>query len=270
MDVSSAAGQVVATFTQMDAEGVGKARTELEETIRCLGEILPRPDAAAVYRADALAAYLEDAPQRVIADFRSAAQLQPSYKLSLAVAPEGHPLRGYYDSAQALGPGGDEMLPAGLVAYADGVRAWVRPLERPVILQFMDSSGQVRSSIMLRPGDPLEAVIPWELVPDDATSSTDLALQGQASSAAPTSGTDSAAPSLRSPLLVGAGVSAVGAIVAFSVANIALSNFNDPQTTDITQLESYRKTTNSGVAISGVLGLAAVGCGVSAFLVGTW
>lgn len=270
-DVAAAAASIETAFLQLDSAGVESGSHRLHESITCLGEILATPDAANAVRADALARFLAHSTDKVIADYRASAVLQPAYQLPTSIAPEGHPLRAYYQAASALGTGSESPLPAGLVVYADGRKTLARPRDRAVILQYLDPQGSVHSTFLLMPDDPLEPTIPWALLPKGEPPRPQV--RGDLDEKRPKKSRIDV-PSHRDPvsrpLLVTAGVATLLAGGSYALALSSASEFNNTAELTRDELESIRSRTNAEVLLSGAFGLVAVGCGAGAFVAWRW
>lgn len=138
------------------------AYSALRAELHCLGEPATPEVAAKWHRLRALAAFTRADDDAVLAAFRAAQAAQPGYVLPLAVAPEGHPLRGLYGRAAASDPA--ELVPVDLPRRShlivDGSGGAAVPVDRDALVQ------QVRGDTVfwtrtLPAGTPLpELVVP--------------------------------------------------------------------------------------------------------------
>jgi hypothetical protein len=227
----------------MDVTAFGTARDGVKSSIRCLTGIVDPQDAAALHRVDAFAAYIAQDKDTAVASFRASLATAPSWELSEEVAPEGHDLRTWYGEARSAPPAETTAIlpPAGAVVYVDGLQATMRPYDRPIVLQVMDTeSARITWSGWLAAGAPMPQ------------------LQGLARTEI---GDDTPSRRGASGVLIGG---AVGAAVASGVlGGVALYTRSQFESTDeLDDLEPLQGRTNTfGYAAQGTLGVA-VGLGV--------
>jgi hypothetical protein len=220
----------------VDAGAFRAAAASMRTVVPCLVEPLTPQEAAAIHRVQGLAAWLDGDTEAARRDFAAARAADPTWQFPTTMIPVGNPVRALYDGAAAL-PGGDH-IPAAKAAkpWIDGAPGRLRPAGRPVVFQLVHGREAIQTT-WLAANDPL----PTYHRADEGT---------------------------RAPLLVGAGVAALGAgALAFWASRLEA---DPPVPTSEEDLQGIAAT-NHALAISASgLGVAAVGVGVSAFVVGRW
>jgi hypothetical protein len=237
-------------YAEMDLQAFQAARLGAREMVPCLAEPLSPAQVAGFHRIEALGAFLARDHAGAVASLRSLMAAAPGYQLSSELAPDGHPLRLYFNIAEnAL------VLPGSPVAarpdgwtMVDGSTSAEWPIDRPYLYQEFDPSGGVRMSTVRASG----------VAPPGFTAEPDAAVRSS------TAGTKTA----RTLGFISAG-SAVVAGGLYLGARASAGQFWDPATS-AEELDSLRRRTNTFGALSAGVGFVAVGTGGAALFVGTW
>ena len=210
------------------------AITRLEAALPCLVEPLAPTDAARVHRALGLSAWLARDTAAATAAFAAARAADPAYTFPEAMVPAANPVRRAYEGAPTEGPTTVLAPPRGKLLL-DGVVSRVRVEDRPVVVQIVYPT--VTTTTWVAAGAPVPA---WPV-------------RGKG---------------LRVPLLIGAGAAAAGAGALAALAGDLRANPPVPTSEDDLQAIGAR---NHGMVYGAAgLGVAAVGLGVTAFVVGEW
>lgn len=147
IELLAAIGTAETAFIDIDLAKFESAQQGAETALSCLGEPLYPPDAAAWHRMEAMTAFVRHDDAASIAGYRSSFALQPNYTLPDRIAPNGHPLRSWFDAARVLPATSTVALPAsGVALYVDGTRAASYPADRPFVLQAMDPAGRIQAT----------------------------------------------------------------------------------------------------------------------------
>lgn len=220
----------------VDEPAFRSAVASLVKVVPCLVEPLTPSEAAAVHRVYGLAAWLNGDVEAARRAFAAARVADPAWTFPARMAPEGNPVRALYDAATPL-PGGDTLPPPkGAHVLLDGANSRTRPLGRPVLLQLVRGE-QATTTTWLAAGDPVPAY-------------------------------PRAGEGLRAPLLVGAGVAALG---AGALTVVAWRLHDDPPEFESDEDLAGIQAANHGTLIGAAgLGVVALGTGIGAFVVGRW
>ncbi|MFZ5476045.1 MAG: hypothetical protein ACOZNI_04665, partial [Myxococcota bacterium] len=158
-DVLAQANGALAAYAAMDAVVYTKARDEALAALACVRDVISPIDAATLHRLMGLDAYLAQQRARGVGAFRAALAIQPAFRLSSSVAPEGHPLLEWYEAGREAGEGDARPLlaPSGATIYVDGARATaVRP-GQAAVLQLVSLDGAVRETAYVA----ADGELPW-------------------------------------------------------------------------------------------------------------
>lgn len=249
-DVQTALEDAEVAFGGMDLAAFRAATDRATEEVGCLSDALPRSLAARLHRAEGLRAFVDNDVVKATAAFASARAIEPRYEFPEALVPAEHPVRERYVQ-QDPGSGGEKVLaaPADGQIEVDGRPGAARPSARPVVAQWVKGDGSIPASAYLWPETPM---FPYPV--------------GSAGEAKEVS-TRKARTSI--PLAIGAGVAAAAAGGTWLVSNAAHGAYYGDEVTP-KDLETLRSTTNTYFFTSVGTGIAAVGLGVGAVVVGKW
>jgi len=234
-------------YADMDLEAFQAARVAARAMVPCLAEPVTPAQAAGYHRLEALGEFLSRDHAGAVASLRSLVAAAPGYQLSSSIAPDGHPLRLYFEIAENTAAVPGVPLPESRLGEVkiDGTTAGSWPLDRPYLFQVVEKDGAVQQSSLQNIG-----VAPPGMAPGTASG-----------------------PSSRNPNAKVLGiVSASTAVVAGGLylgARSASAKFWDPSTST-SELDGLRSRTNTLGWASAGLGVVAVGTGGAALLVGTW
>jgi len=240
--VSAALDDAEAAYTALDLDAFDAAMSRLHEQVACTDEVVAESVAASVHRMNGLDAFVGGVPSRSTSAFAAARRLEPAFRFSSSMVPEGNPV---YLDYEALDPaaGGTLQIPEprnGSVRL-DGRIALDRSLAMPVVFQRLDRTGAVSETRYLWPEDPVPA---YDAI-DRSRSGRRAAKVG---------------------LFAGAGVAALSAGVLYGLAGQSASRFNDADAS-FGDLDRLRSQTNTFVIASGGLTAVALGAGVGGVLV---
>lgn len=165
-DLAQVVNAAELSFSKLDLASFGQARDEAMGLVACLAEPISPAGAAAFHRMEGVAAFSKMDNEAAGASFRSAAFLQPNYRLPSDVAPAEGPLaRLYAESAYAdLSDDEPQLVAQGVYTLMDGLSSQHLPGSRAVVLQVLAADGNVTWSGYVRPGEPPPAII-FEPVP---------------------------------------------------------------------------------------------------------
>jgi len=245
-------------FVAADLDAFVTATDEAREMVPCIDEVVPGNLVAVLHRTEGLAAFFEEDTERAGRAFAAARRLDPLYRFPSAVVPSGNPLLDVY-VAVGLDDGSTTELPppAEGSLRLDGRRATHRPDELPLLFQRLGGQGRVQTTAYLWPGEPVPeypAAGPRNaLAPPMPTS-------GRAST-----GDEPARSSVRTPLRVSAGATAVGAGLLYGAA--ALVHLQYDLADDADQLGRLRSSNNVLVASSGAALITSAGLLTVSFVV---
>ncbi len=245
----------------VDAERFRQATDGTVAGAECLAEVVTPSIAARLHRIVGLRAYVDQDNEAAARAFAASRRLEPAYVLPLAMAPEGHPLRGAYQQID-VGSTATTRLPTSPEArwLADGRLDGVRVAEWPTLLQRVDAAGRVLDGDYAR-GGPLHATLPVTTAP--VAAATVAAAPPLAPASATAASTDKKRPARA--LGVAGVATGVAAAAAYGVALAVATEYRDhdvPHTAD--ELNAMRGTANTLVVVSGVAGAGAVALGVGA------
>jgi len=244
-DIVATVAQIESALTRADSGRFGEAQAELEEQLACLQELLPSFTIASVHRARGMKAFTERDPAGASASFVSAKQLAPDYRFPDHFLPAAHPIRATYDEATVVDPRSQPLLPpADGTIWIDGRIASERPLGRSVVFQLVDSNGGAELTSYLDPTSTLPVYETGKQKPVQAKPTTPLP---------------------RRPMLMGSGAGLVVAGGFYTIAATRRAAWSKAPPEDKARLRSQ---TNTLAALSGVIGLGAVGVGVVALVDG--
>lgn len=257
----------IEAFTAMEDDRFSSARKAVLAAVPCVSEPINPEVAAAVHRIRGLNAFLDDDSLTAQLYFAAARSIDPSYRFPESVAPEGHPLAQDYlaldttaDRTEAL-----PELTSGSF-FINGKRTRERSSSYPALFQLVDGQDRVvKTDFLAAKADlPIDASL----------------IVSKAPAPAPVPSPNPTPPTKKKggpniPLLIGAGVlgAAAGGLVVGN--RLSYGSYNShydgldasasPQ--DIAKYDRLRGTTNV-LAFSAIgTGVAAVGIGVTAFVV---
>lgn len=240
-------GRADSAFVELDLDGFHAAADQAQAELACLGEPLVPADAAAVHRFQALLAFVDQRDEDVRLAYSAAASLRPDYALSLRVAPDGHPLRAFYDEGARLEPGPTLKLGKnGLLV--DGTRSEDLVTGRPAVLQLELKSGAIDATEWV--GMPRDGALPdWVVL-------------------APPESDRPQRPKLKlgKPFAIAAGASAVLAGSLYATSWGTRARYLNEET-PMEELEGLKKTNHGTLVGAGVAGGLAIGLGSAAWVV---
>ena len=266
-DLMRALNEAQSAYASLDTDGFDRASAAVDEALPCLGEPISPPLAAAVHRNEAIKAYIADDPARVRSAFRAALALQPGWRMPEDVLPPGSPLAQLYDEARGLGPGPDEAinLPSGLQLLVDGASAQRVPSERPTVMQIVAPDGQISGTWYLRVGDPFPSEL--RLLPAPAPVAPPL---GPTVAQLPETPPAEAPDRRWLPLAISAGASGLLAGGSYLLSAHAHADYVAPDAVAYEDLAGLERANHVEVIAAGGLGVAALGLGLGALIVGAW
>ena len=126
-------------FATMDEDGFVTSADRARTEIACLDAPLMPPQAASIHRLEALRAFLDGNDAAALASFKAARRIEPDYRLSTKIAPEGGPLAELYAQAGKSKPGTavGQSLPAGALMWVDGSSSGKRLADQPSVVQLI-------------------------------------------------------------------------------------------------------------------------------------
>jgi len=243
---AAALGQAVsigeAAYISMDEAGFRRTWDEIQRSLPCLSEPVTDPLLISLYRSAALHAFLERDEASGVAALQALLSRSPHYSLSPTLAPEAHPLQAWrttaFENPSTLTA--PYTVPRKGTVWVDGdTVTGVTPVGRPYVLQYADADGTMVLSALVMPGQTPPVLGPTR----DVGSGLPLAVLG--------------------------GLSAVAAGGTYALARQREATFND-LSTPTADLAALRQQANLFSALSVGAGVAAVGTGAAAVLVGTW
>ena len=249
-------------YNDMDLTAFHAARSEALSALSCLQEPLGSAQVAALYRMQALGAFVDRDRAAGVTYFRGLLAVAPGYVLSDSVAPAGHPMRRWFEEALTQPPG--PTLPLGAPSRGwvqiDGRAAETRPTDRPYIIQVMNADGGVVSTTLVPPG---------QAPPAYTTGAPSLIARSSRPEPRPARPPADDGARVNKPLLATAGVSALAAGGLYLAAAQRESQFFDLSTPN-DELATLQRQTNTLAGLSlGVGAVAGASC-AAAFFVGTW
>jgi hypothetical protein len=143
-----------AAYVSLDVPEFQRAMTEVDYLVPCLVEPVSIELAAQLHRIRGLGHYVDGKPEAVESSLRAARLLEPDYRFSTDVLPEGFDLRIQYEAFPVEGELGTNMpRPRSGSLVVDGRDTRLRP-PTATLLQVL-SEGRVQQSVYLLPTDPL-------------------------------------------------------------------------------------------------------------------
>jgi len=137
-------------FRRMDEYAMRAARDRVIAELPCVDTALEPSDAARIHESFALGAFLEGDDARVQAGLRAALRADPGYQPDPELAPSGGVLDRIYNQARAMPAVATAPLPAQARALRiDGSDTDARPVEGPLLVQYLGSDGAPVRSAML-------------------------------------------------------------------------------------------------------------------------
>jgi len=221
------------------------AVTAARSAVVCLAEPLDPSTTARFYLQEALNGYLQGDEMATVLAFESALIAEPSFQLSPAMAPGRHPLQARLSAARIIPSSTPRDLsnPASGAVFVDGRKDTPAPTDRPFILQVVQDDGKVQGTWWVQTQDPT----PWY----PAARALQLT-ESRAQAAWP---------------YAAAAVTATAASgILYGMAWTSRARFDDPDTA-CTDLEALRSQTNLFAGASGVMGMMALGAGVTAVVI---
>mgnify|MGYP000595298869 CR=1 FL=1 len=244
-DLVTAVGRADGTFAAMDLGGFQRAREEVLTAVICLDEVITPADAAAAHRVEALDAFVDDEEGRGLGAFAASLSIQPGFKLSTRIAPDGHPLRDWFERARLRADGAPLPMapPRDGLLYVDEVRSQERPAARPAIVQLVDGGGAVAWTSYVEQGGALPT---YEVGRRTAR--------------------DPSKRRVNVPMLVTSGVLLVASGAMYGAAVSTRGRFDDPNT-PYEDLSGLRATSNGLVIAASGTAAAGLGFGITAVAV---
>ncbi|GDX80816.1 hypothetical protein LBMAG42_26270 [Deltaproteobacteria bacterium] len=241
-DVQLTLEDAEAAFGRLDIVGFRAATDQANADVKCLREVAPRPLAARLHRLEGLRWWADGDLARAHASFAAARAIEPGFAFPEALVPPGHPVLAEYAASDPL-TGGETRVPApeAAVIWFDGRAADSRPDARATLAQLVATSGDVRASALLWPG---EALFPYDV-------------------ARPVK----KGPNL--PFSIAAGVTLAAGAVCYGLAAADYDTFHDPNTASA-DLPGLQNSTNALYFSSIGAGVLALGSGVGAVVAGHW
>lgn len=245
VDLNSAVANAHLEFAMMEVEGFDAQVHDARQSILCLVEPLTPVEAASFHGIQGLTGYLAEDEDAAVKSFTAAISAFPTFRLPNAIAPAGGPIDTLIESARSLPKGEVDVLPPynGTILI-DGAPGFVRPVDRPFILQLIQDKS-VMHTYILEPGEKLPY---WEPPP------TPL---------------QRLIPRVRkqpsTPLAIAASGTAAAAGTAYILGGIWHEQYLDPET-PYENLPALETQTNAALGTSIALGVAAAALTTVTFL----
>lgn len=221
----------------VDADGFAASADAALAILPCVRTRLAPATAARLHRVDGLRAWAARDPDRTHSAFAAARAIEPDYQFPVTMVPPGNPVATLYASARPEGAArAIPPLKKGWRVWLDGAESGRRNPSLPVVWQ-LEEGEQIRESAWIE----ADVALPPAPHPRDGT---------------------------RAPLLVGAGVAALVAAGVYAGALVAHDDALAGST--LPEVREGQTTANALALTSAGLGVAAMGLGASAFLVGRW
>jgi hypothetical protein len=259
------------TKTALDAYGSGdmmgfhQAVSAVAEDVGCLSEPIDAAQIEAVHLALGLKAIVNDEPAVAVAAFQAVYALHPDYQPDDRLAPLDSPARKALEEAKNKGPGAENKVPpisSGYTWIVDGAESAepMLPAERATLVLLHSPDGSIVQSKYLPQGGA-----PDELVGAASVEIAGVRMAGQTKD----SETRSGEKATSRPLIYAAGgCAAVATISLVSAALLKQSYLHAPEEDG---LKEGTLTANRVLGYTGYgFGIAAVGLGVTAVVVGRW
>lgn len=124
-------------FATLDEDGFREAAASASSTLPCVAEVLSPARAAAYHRMTGILSFLDSDAVNAQLSFAAALALEPDFKLSIKVAPEGGRLARLYAASAMDAPAPSiYAVPSGYTPYTNGVPQAERATAWPAIIQF--------------------------------------------------------------------------------------------------------------------------------------
>ncbi|MEQ1565662.1 MAG: hypothetical protein ABMA64_08495 [Myxococcota bacterium] len=155
-DLARVLSAAEAAYVTLDPSEFERAMTELDYVVPCLDEPVSPADAAHLHRLRGIGRFVEGDAEGALAALAAARTLEPAYVFPAEVFPPEYELRRLYEALPAEA-GETARLPRarGGQLLLDGVVSQRRPVERPVVFQWVDEQGAVRGTSYLGPDLPV-------------------------------------------------------------------------------------------------------------------
>lgn len=242
-----------AAFGGLDLAAFRAATDAAAEQVGCVGDVLPRPLVARLHRAQGLRAFVDGDVVKATAAFASARAIEPGYQFPEALVPAEHPVRERYVQQDPASGGATPLdAPVDGVIEVDGRPGDPLPTTRPAVVQYRSMVAGVQDSLYHWPGAPL-----FDYPVADGRVATDAPPPLERRSHASI------------PLVVGAAVALGVSGGAYAVASGAHDAYYAAETQPA-DLEGLRARTNGFFLTSVGAGVAGVGLGLGAVVVGKW
>jgi len=257
-NVREALDEAYQQLEALDIEAFKGATDDLDAVLPCLGEALTPRVIAEVHRTKGIRAFGERDPMAEQM-FAAARTIEPGYRFPTTLVPEGNPVRTTYQSVDISTAPREEVPRPGMGDLRiDGYSSNQRPIAWPTLVQYLEADGDVGFTAYLMPGEPIPAYPLVALTPDPVPVPLPLPLPQPTPEPQPPPPTKSA----RVPLLVAAGITGIGAGIAYGMAGASERKFKDPTTPDA-DLDGLRGQTNTLVLVGAFGGVAAIGLTVA-------
>jgi len=124
-------------FATLDEDGFREAAASARAALPCVAEVFSPARAAAYHRMNGILAFLDSDAVNAQLAFAAALAIEPEFKLSTKVAPEGGRLARLYAAAAMEAPASSTYsVPRGYAAYTNGAPQAERIAAWPAIIQF--------------------------------------------------------------------------------------------------------------------------------------
>jgi hypothetical protein len=259
------------TKTALDAYGSGdmmgfqQAVSAVAEDVSCLTEPIDAAQIASVNLALGLKAIVNDEPAVAVAAFQAVYVLQPDYQPDDRLAPLDSPARKALEEAKIKGPGAENKVPpisSGYTWIVDGTESAepMLPAERATLVLLHAPDGSIVQSKYLPQGGS-----PDELVGAASVEIAGVRMAGQTKDSETRSGQKATS---RPIAYAAGGCAAVATISLVSAALIKQSYLHAPEEEGLKEgaLNANRVLGYTGYGF----GIAAVGLGVTAVVIGRW
>jgi hypothetical protein len=247
------------SFQELNPEGFESATSAAHDVLDCVNKPLSPSLAARFHRLRGFEWFsVGEQATHVLEAFRASAIIDPAYTLPYTLVPAQHPLRHAYNAASSSlrDPRISILMPQTGSLVVDGTPNQDVPSTRPYVFQIVNNEGKATSTSHVATGN---------LPPAYAIAEKKPARTKPLRSAPVTSAT----PHTSRTLAISSGVAALVGTVLYAVAAGHSKQFHDIET-DYGELSALKRQTNSLAVLSGALGGAAVGTGLSALVVGNW
>jgi len=239
----------------LDITAFKAATDRLDGVLPCLSEALQPRVIAEIHRTKGIRAFGERDPMAELM-FAAARTIEPGYRFPTTLVPEGNPIRTTYQSVDTSSVPREEVpRPGSGDLRIDGYSSNQRPTSWPTLVQYLEPNGSVGFTAYLAPDEPIPD---YPLVPPPPDPAFPMPLPVPTPAPQPQPQPQTSSRSARVPLLVAAGVTGIGASIAYGMAGAGHRKFNDPTTPD-SELDALRGQTNTLVLVGAFGGVATVG-----------